>query len=314
MASGPDVEVPRDLEPRIPPTARGHRLDRAVHGVARDAGLSVSRVEVRRALGAGVIRIDGRAAAPGARAAGGEQVDLRSFRPKSAWRLAPRLDLMPNNPVVAETASWVALAKAPGLPTLPLRDPEAPSLLHVAIAFDPSIETAGPPGEGGAVHRLDNETSGVVLFARDEATRVRLRRAFAHHQVEKIYEALVRDHGPDELPPPRIRGQIQTTGGARVRVRPAAAGAAGPESRVELIDRADGVARLRVRSRWGRRHQVRAHLATAGWPILGDRLYAPAEDAAALPRLGLHACALELDGVIVRVDSGWEGRAQWPRL
>ena len=304
----------RDLRARIPMTARGQRLDRVVHALAAEVGFATSKVEVRRALAQGDVRVDGRVVAPGARAVGGEQVDLRAFRPKSGWRLTPRPDLVATNPKVAETASWVALAKAPGLPTLPLRDPDAPSLLQVAIAIDPSIETAGPPGEGGAVHRLDNETSGVVLFARDSATRARLRRAFAHHEVEKAYEALVRDHGADQLPPVHIRGEIQTTGGPRVRVRSAARGSAEPESRVELLDRGDGVARLCVRSRWGRRHQVRAHLAAAGWPILGDRLYASPEDAAALERLALHASELRLEGALIEAPSGWEGRSGWPRL
>lgn len=301
--------VPATLE--LPAEAHGQRLDQAVWARARADGVVASRVEVRRGLAAGAIRVDGRSAPPGRRAAGGEQIDLSSFRPRSAWRLAPRPDLLAESPVVDQTPDWVALAKAPGLPTLPGRDPDGPSLLHAAIAFDPAVAEAGPAGEGGAVHRLDNATSGVVLFARTSEARRRLRAAFSEHAVPKVYEALVRDPGEQAGLPALLRGAIETTGGPRVRVRLESGDGPGPTSEVQILERAGGVARLGVRTRWGQRHQVRAHLAAAGWPILGDPLYAPPADAAAFERLGLHAVSIEVDGRTVEAPSGWAGLSKW---
>lgn len=293
---------------RLPETARGVRLDHAVHAALAAAGSPASRVEVRRALRAGDLRVDGRSARPGSRAVGGEEIDVRAFVPRAAWRLSPRPDLLAQNPVVFEGPDWLAFDKAPGLPTLPAHDPEAPSLLHAALAADPAIGQAGPPGEGGSVHRLDNDTSGVVLFARTAEARRRLRVAFTAHRVPKGYDALVRD--PGGALPRAVRADIETSGGARVRVRP------GPEatceSLFELVARGEGAALVHVRTHWGRRHQVRAHLAWVGWPVLGDRLYADPSTAAALDRLGLHAAWIEVDGHRVEVPSGWSARFAGP--
>lgn len=287
---------------RIPVEARGARLDHAARDVLAASGHELSVREVRSAIRDGRIRVDGRRSAPGRRVEGGERLDTQRFVPRSQWILAPRPDLLADNPVVFQAEEWFVLNKSPGLPTLPRPVPGDPALLLAAMAVDPAVATAGPPLEGGAVHRLDNETSGIVVFARTEAARSRLRRAFAAHRIAKGYEALVEER---EAWPRVVRAHIVTRGGPRVRVV-AAGDEAAPESWIRRLSALTGAARVEVTTRWGRRHQVRAHLAWAGMPIRGDRLYAPEPVASSLERLALHAAWIELDGERVEVPSGWE--------
>jgi len=305
------VSVPSPSEPdrlaRVSAEAAGARMDFAVHAALRSSGVSASVSEVRKALRAGQIRVDGRSPAPGSRARGGENVDWRAFTPRSAWALQPRLDLLASNPKIDEGEGWIALAKQAGLPTLPLRGPDDPALLLAAIAAAPDIASAGPPGEGGAVHRLDNDTSGVVVFARNREARSRLRSAFTRHELSKGYEALV---PADVSIPTEIRGRIETTGGPRVRVRPLDAVEEGPRCRVRRLEANGGVARVEVTTSWGSRHLVRALLARVGAPLLHDELYGGRTEPR-LGRLALHATWIEIDGRRIEHPSGWAGLEAW---
>lgn len=141
-------------------------------------------------------------------------------------------------------------------------------------------------GAAFAVHRLDEETSGLMLVARTEAAQAKVKAAFEEHAVERRYLALV-------------RGRLERAFTARsslVRDRGDGRRGSGPGGRpavthltpIELLPRATLVeARLET----GRTHQVRIHLSEAGHPLLGDRLYGDGQGA---PRLALHAAVLGL--------------------
>lgn len=183
-------------------------------------------------------------------------------------------------------------------------------------------------------HRLDRETSGTVVVARGKDAAARLKGAFAAHRVQKTYLAIVwgnppwpegtldsdpaGDHALD-LPlgliqDPKARIQI------RMEVR---AGALPSLTRVRVLERRDACALVRCLPVTGRQHQIRAHLAAVGYPIVGDKLYAHGDDLFAaycdqgmtpvmldrvkLPRQALHAASIAVPhpdgGHIVRVDS-----------
>ena len=212
--------------------------------------------------------------------------------------------------VLHEDGDLLAVDKPAGLHTAPLRAGEPDTLLARVLARYP--EMAGVPGiqprEPGLLHRLDRETSGVVLLARTAASFETLRRAFESGRVEKEYAAVCIPREPAPAAAGsrlRIESRFAPFGPGRRRVRvilpgegrrPAAREATADlyTSEVEVVEALGGRVRVRVRLRRGFRHQVRVHLAHLGLPIAGDPLYGPPPPADLPPRMYLHAAALVL--------------------
>jgi tRNA pseudouridine32 synthase/23S rRNA pseudouridine746 synthase len=140
------------------------------------------------------------------------------------------------------------------------------------------------------VHRLDQATSGLLLFARGAAMQRALSLAFEQRTVDKRYVAVVAGHveadqGTIELPlaadwPNRPRQQVD-----RLRGKPSS-------TRWRVLERGPQTTRLELEPLTGRSHQLRVHLLAIGHPIAGDALYAPADGRALAPRLLLHASRL----------------------
>lgn len=252
--------------------------------------------EVRAALDEGRILVDGRACAPGLRARGGETVATHDFTPRLEAEVAPEPALLEECDVLFDDERRLCLAKPSGVPSQPQRARETGTLLGAAIAHTPSIATAGPALEGGLVHRLDIETSGALLFAKDMATRLALRRAFSAGAVEKRYVALVWDPENRVRVGRRIDGWIGSGSHAsRVAVRPPHTPGAQPAITeiVGAVRLSEAWLRVELIARTGRRHQVRAHLASLATPIAGDPVY-EGPRAPGLTRLALHAAGLTL--------------------
>ena len=271
---------------RLSPDLRGARIDRAIHQTMQSEGRSVSVREVREALRRGLIKVDGRAVAPGASAAGGESVDWAAFVARAEAVLAPAVHLLDRVRVIADEPDILVLDKPADLPTHPLRPEETDTLLHAAVALRPQIASIGPPLEGGLLHRLDTGTSGVVVFAATESARATIRADFAGHRVAKTYWALA---VPPAWSQRRLTGRIEGAG-RRVRVQPADGAGLAAETFVRVVRRAPDRAWVVAETNTGRRHQVRAHLSEAGAPLWGDPLYGGPESS----RLGLHAHSVRL--------------------
>lgn len=273
---------------RLPPAARGARLDRAIQTALEADGRRASVREVRGALIDGRIRVDGRSRAPGGRAYGGEEIDVSCFVAREEARVLGEPELAEEAPVLARWPDLLALDKPSGLPSAPLRAGERGTLLAAAIAHAPEVASAGPPLEGGLLHRLDRGTSGVVIFARSREARRQGRRWFSEHQVLKKYLALVE---PPSRPLPAIVDAPIGPSGTSDRVRVGDARKSLPaESRLRVLGLGETAWCIEVSSQHGRRHQVRAHLAHLGAPIVGDTTYGgrPAR------RLMLHASSVHL--------------------
>jgi tRNA pseudouridine32 synthase/23S rRNA pseudouridine746 synthase len=190
---------------------------------------------------------------------------------------------------------WVAVAKPAGVPVVPARGEGADDCLRARVE-------AALGARVWVVHRLDRETSGVVVFARDAEAHRALSLAFERREVDKTYLAWVLDPGLPEagridvpLHPAR-RGKSRPARPGEPGARPAAtAFRATARWRLPAL----AVARLELLPETGRHHQLRVHLRSRDAPILGDRLYAhgpaarlPAE--AGCSRLALHALRLSV--------------------
>ncbi len=221
--------------------------------------------------------------------------------------------------VVLEDPDFIVAAKPPGMPTAPLRPGGEGTLLAWVLARFPEVAVVPglKPVEPGLLHRLDGDTSGLVLIARTAAAWDALLAAARGGRFVKRYRALVSSAAsPPEgtrellmdpekaqssaLPLP-IESAFRPWGPGRRRVA-AVAPAAAPQQRVYrtvilAIEQETGLTaapsfRVLVELATGFRHQVRVHLAAIGLPIAGDRLYGPAA-ASEAGRLMLHACALQ---------------------
>lgn len=172
--------------------------------------------------------------------------------------------------------------KPSGLLSVPGRGPDKADCLPARLE--------GAFGSLLIVHRLDMETSGLIVLARTPESQSALSRAFAGREVEKRYVAIVAgemasESGTVSLPiaadwPNRPRQKIDPENG-----KPS-------ETQYSVIGRGAGVTRVQLAPVTGRTHQLRLHMNAIGHPILGDLLYAPAEVRDAAPRLRLHASRL----------------------
>jgi 23S rRNA pseudouridine1911/1915/1917 synthase len=148
----------------------------------------------------------------------------------------------------------------------------------------------GDPARAGIVHRLDRDTSGLLLVARSESVHAALQRALQRREIEREYVALVRGR------PPARTGTIEAPIGrdARVRTRMAVGGAHAREARTHFeLDRAlPDTSLLRLRLETGRTHQIRVHLQAIGHPVVGDPEYGDGGDQLGLRRQFLHAARL----------------------
>lgn len=290
------ADAPREL--RVEQTDAGRRLD-----LFLAEKLRLSRAQARRLLARGVVRVDGRPvseAAKGRALPAGAQVAVERFsRPGQE-----RAPAEPESPldVLASGPGWLAVDKPAGVPVHPLREDERGTLLGRALARHPEIHGIGEGGlRSGVVHRLDVDTSGVLLLASDPAAWQRLRRGFSQHRVEKVYRALVAgvvdEPGSAELGLAMARHRP-----ARVRVlegaeRARARGAWSCVMSWQPLEAFAGATLLEVRPVTGFLHQIRAVMAWHGFPLLGDRVYAPPGVARLAPRHMLHAARVAFEEV-----------------
>jgi 23S rRNA pseudouridine1911/1915/1917 synthase len=258
---------------------RSFRVNEAEAGARLDVflarALPASRGQVRALLAAHGVNVDGSAVDLGAKGrilAAGQRVTLRE--PTLAAAGAPEPEPEARLVVLAEGEGWIALDKPAGVPVHPLAPGERGTLLNALVARHPEVTGIGEGGlRSGVVHRLDVDTSGVLLFALEELRWMDLREAFRSHRVEKTYRALV--HG-------RLEGEGDLVLHlAVVRHRPARVGVVaagdGRSRRTELRWRSlevfERTTLVEVAPRTGFLHQIRASLAHLGHPLVGDVAY-----------------------------------------
>ncbi len=255
------------------------RLDYYLAGL--DLGLTRSRL--RQLIAEGRVVVNGTAVKPAHRVRPGDRVLVSVPPPRPSVAVPQDIPLT----VVYQDADLVVIDKPAGLPAHPGPGHPDRTLVNGLLALCPDIQGIGGEIRPGIVHRLDKDTSGLMIAAKNEAAHHDLSRQIKDRAVRKGYLALVEgvpspDSGVIDVPigrDPRRRTRMAVTPEGR-------------ESRTgyRLLERAGLYSLLELQLHTGRTHQARVHLAWLGHPLLGDAVYG--KRSAQLPRHFLHAHSL----------------------
>lgn len=273
MNAGRPADPPGDAVYGVEAGQAGTRIDRFV----KDRFPELSRREIVFRIREQGILCNGRPVRKGAILREGDRVELRIPSGSSGGVVVPEPDLELR--VLREDALLVAVDKAPGMPTHPLHAGERGTVANGLIALYPEMEGVGfSPKEPGILHRLDRDTSGVLLAARTDSAFEKLRVEFEQGRVVKVYFAIV--HGRPE-PEGVVSRPVASRGrrAKRVEVVRDELGARGlrgyspAETHYSVVRAYRGFSFVRLRMTTGARHQLRAHMAFLGHPVAGDPVY-----------------------------------------
>ncbi len=273
----------------VPPGSAGKRLDVFLASAIAE----VSRSQLGRHIGQGAVSVNGAASVPSRKLRAGDVVVWTPPPVVPTELVAEDIPLT----IVHEDRWLVVVDKPPGLVVHPAAGHEAGTLVNALLAHCKDLRGIGGELRPGIVHRIDKDTSGLLVVAKDDATMNALGAAFKAHAIERVYEAFVVGKPPGPV------GRIDTLYGRDPKDRKKFSSRVRTGKRAvtnwKVIERWAGAARLEARLETGRTHQVRVHLAALGCPLLGDKTYgrAPRDPALrpiaeTLGRQALHARTL----------------------
>jgi 23S rRNA pseudouridine1911/1915/1917 synthase len=227
---------------------------------------SLSRSRVQALIEAGRVTVDGGPARASSRVKGHELVVVDVPAPEPA---EPRAEALPLK-ILFQDRDVLVVDKAAGMVVHPAAGHRGGTLVNALLHHVKDLSGVGGTRRPGIVHRLDKDTSGVLVIAKHDEALAALQAAFKAREVEKVYLALV--HGQ-----PADRGTFRTLHGRHPTQRLKFAGQVerGKEAVTHwaVLRRFAHAARVEVRLETGRTHQIRVHFAEAGHPLLSDALY-----------------------------------------
>ena len=270
--------------------ANGDRLDRMV---TDHLGESWTRSQVQALFRDGRVTLNGQTAKPGWKPKGGEPIVVTFPPPPDAAAQTVLPEAIPLD-VVYEDDDLAVLLKPAGLVVHPGAGNRDHTLVNAILEHYPEIaDMRVAPQRRGIVHRLDKDTSGLILVARKGKALQRLMTQFQQRTVEKTYLALA-EKAP-KTPTGRIELPIQRDPAHRQKMMISRAGRTAITEFRTLESFNDGSALLEVNLLTGRTHQIRVHLAYIGAPLVGDRVYGFRKSKRGPGRQFLHAARLCFD-------------------
>lgn len=295
---------PKNVRMTVAGTQDGKRLDK----VLAELPAVGSRAAAQRLIVSGLVKVDGEPRGKNYTLSEGQLVQAELPPP-------PETDLEPEPMDLAipyEDEHLLVVDKPAGIVTHPAKGHPSGTLVNGLLAH--SIAGGDSPRRPGIVHRLDRDTSGLMIVAKSEAAHRRLVEMLAGHEVERTYLALVHGlfstlEGTVEAPVGRdtsrrkqmsvaaARGRHAVTHFRVARSWPEGAGTGG----------SGGFSLLEVRLETGRTHQIRVHLAAIGHPVAGDRTYGRRKDVLGVGRQFLHSARLRFEhpvtGEVIELES-----------
>ena len=250
----------------VPESAAGDRIDLFLSQCCD----GLSRTQIRQAVQQGGAEVDGRVVRPSVKLRTNQRIRFRVPEP-------PPDSIIPENialDILYEDDGFVVVNKPAGMVVHPARGNWTGTLTS-ALAFRfQSLSDVGGPSRPGIVHRLDRDTSGVIVVAKTNAVHMHLAEQFQERTVEKEYFAITSgrvDRDRDVIDAPIGRHPYQRD---KMAIREGHTTSKQASTFYEVISRHGRFCQVRVRPKTGRTHQIRVHLNHIGCPILCDRLYA----------------------------------------
>jgi 23S rRNA pseudouridine1911/1915/1917 synthase len=285
-----------ELTLRVGDSIKERRVDKYLHGRFSN----FSRGMIQQIIKAGGVKVNGKVVRPSSKLSGGDRIELTLPQ-------LPSKEIQPEDiplDIIHEDADLIVLNKQADMIVHPARGNTHGTLVN-ALAFY-SAELSSGLGEfrPGIVHRLDRNTTGVMVVTKNDVAQWRVARQFERRLVKKTYLAIV--HGTPDLTADRVNVPLGVH--PRIREKYAIRPEGGKEAITfyEVIESFRGFSLLRLNPRTGRTHQIRVHLSYMKHPIVGDDMYggklvypwqlADAEPSAQDPvidRCALHASTLE---------------------
>jgi 23S rRNA pseudouridine1911/1915/1917 synthase len=265
-------------------TEGGQRLDRFLAAQLTPH----SRSELQHWIHEGCVRVNGREAKPSYKLEAGDAITITLPSPTAATLVAQDIAI----PILYDDDDLIIVDKPAGLVVHPGNGVASGTLVNALLARYPELKAFEDSLRPGIVHRLDKDTSGVMVVAKHPIAQRHLQAQFAAHTIKKTYWALVQGALQNE------RGLIEASIG-RHRTRPtqmAIAGRAERAARTTFIalERFTHCTLVEAQPITGRTHQIRLHFAALGHPIIGDATYNPRGERLGLTRQFLHAKRLQL--------------------
>jgi len=296
------------LRSEVPAELAGARLDKAAAELFAD----FSRAELTRWINSGELTVDGRTCKPKSKLIGGEVLELQAERQiREAWHQAESLAL----DLLYEDEHLVVLNKPAGLVVHPGAGNPAGTLVNALLGYRAELRNLP---RAGVVHRLDKDTSGVMVVAASDVAQLRLTRMIAARRIDRFYVAVCEGRmvGGRDIDKPIGRDpHVRTRQAVREDGKPAL-------TEVRVRERYRSHTLVDAKLHTGRTHQIRVHMSSMGYPLVGDRRYgargkvpqgaAPQliELIHSFPRQALHAWRLCFEHPVTCEDIDIE--APWP--
>lgn len=261
----------------------GERLDKALAAALP----TLSRSQIQRLIKEAYVTVEGRVAKPSTRLEPGDRVIVRLPPPQPTALVAEALPL----DIVYEDADILVVNKPAGMVVHPAHGHASGTLVNAVLAHCPELEGVGGEQRPGIVHRLDKDTSGLIVIAKNDRAHRELQRQFKAREVTKAYLALVEGHVSPQ------RGIIEAPiGRDPVHRQRMAVVRNGREAvtRYRVLETFPEYTLVEAEPVTGRTHQIRLHLAFIGHPVVGDRVYGRRRQRLSLNRHFLHAHRLTL--------------------
>ncbi len=265
--------------------AVGLRLDRFLASALPD----MSRSRLQQLIAGGMVSVDGRPARASHKLRGGERIELEVPPPEPSSVAPEALDI----DIRYEDADLVVVAKPQGMATHPAPGTRSGTLVNALLARIADLSGIGGELRPGIVHRLDKDTSGLLVVAKHDRAHRALQAQIQAKTAEREYLAIV--FGRLKAPEGTIDAAIGRHPRDRVRMAVLPAGRRAV-THYRVLEELKDVSLIRLRLETGRTHQIRVHLAHLGHPIVGDPVYAGARKSPIkVPGQLLHACRLAFD-------------------